>query len=228
MVLLVILLRFRVVPLLLQRKIHYVIKGHHFMKAFADNCQACGREENSTELSPIKLSSVQTNTIKVCTSCLQLHLALKNYKEAARLIVSAFDNTITDAELSSPNVVIEPAQSLVQKAVDLLKKTDPGYFVGVRKIVIAPEANYGHVESGAGKDPAVIHLNLDRIQRETRTRMTNQPQTSVDEAIVQAVAQTIAHERGHVKSYTPQTGFQGGEGPAEAEEQRISNLIGQK
>lgn len=60
------------------------------MKVFADNCQACGQEEISTVLQPIKLGSAHNNTLKVCAECLQLHLALQDYKEAAKLIVSSF------------------------------------------------------------------------------------------------------------------------------------------
>lgn len=41
-----------------------------------------------------------------------------------------------DPELDSPNVRIEPMESVVQKAVDLLKQKDPNYFKGVRSVVL--------------------------------------------------------------------------------------------
>lgn len=181
------------------------------MKAFADNCGACGKEVFSTELKAVKLGSMSSE-IRICAACLTYATIIEEYKTAAELITTAF---APDSELQSPNVVIEPANSLIQKAVNLLKKVDPGYFIGVRKIVISSSPDYGHVESGPNKDPAVINVNAARIQG----------QGGDENSMVRAIAGVIAHERGHVKSFNPSLGFQGGEGPAEAEEKRILQLI---
>lgn len=125
-----------------------------------------------------------------------------------------------DPELESPNVRIEPMESVVQKAVELLKQKDPNYFKGVRSIVLNTSgSSYGHVESGPNKDPAIINLNFARIKQEVLANGGS------DEDIVRAVAEIIAHEKGHVASYKPEQGFVGGENPAEQEASRIRNMI---
>ena len=125
-----------------------------------------------------------------------------------------------DTELDSPNVRIEPMESVVQKAVDLLKQKDPNYFKGVRSVVLnASGSSYGHVESGPDKDPSIINLNFARIKQEVMSKGGSK------EDIVRAVAEIIAHEKGHVASYKPEQGFVGGENPAEQEAQRIRGLL---
>ncbi|HVI42760.1 MAG TPA: hypothetical protein VM577_19305 [Anaerovoracaceae bacterium] len=183
------------------------------MKAFADNCGACGGEVLSTELTPVKLGGISSE-IRICVSCLTYANIIEEYKSAAELISMAFE--ASDAELQSPNVVVEPANSIIQKAVNLIKQIEPGYFVGVRKIVVSASPDYGHVESGPDKDPAVINVNLARVQNEAG---------GDEKSAVRSIAGVIAHERGHVKSFNSSLGFQGGEGPAEAEEKRVLQLI---
>lgn len=125
-----------------------------------------------------------------------------------------------DPELEGPNVRIEPMESVVQKAVDLLKQKDPNYFKGVRSIVLNTSgSSYGHVESGPNKDPAIINLNFARIKQEVSSKGGS------EEDIIRAVAEIIAHEKGHVASYKSEQGFVGGENPAEQEAQRIRGLI---
>ena len=183
------------------------------MKVYSDNCGACGKEYLSSELMPAKLGGTFSK-VKICSFCLSIANITEDYKSAAELITCAFNQP--DPQLQSPNVVIEPANSLIQKAVDLIKKIEPGYFSGVRKIVVSSSPDYGHVESGPNKDPATINVNIARIQNEGQ---------GSEKDMVRALATTIAHERGHVKSFDTNLGFQGGEGPAVAEEQRIANLI---
>jgi hypothetical protein len=125
------------------------------------------------------------------------------------------DKLAQDVELEGPNVIIQPMEGLVQQAVNKLKQMDPNYFKGVRSIVIAPQPHYGFVESGPEKDPAVIHLNYNRIRQEISA------QGGSDEDVINAVMETIAHEKGHVASFQPQQGFVGGEQPAEQEAQRM-------
>ena len=153
-----------------------------------------------------------------------LRTARKNYLEAFKIL---FCQTI-DPQVDSPNIVIEPVEPLLQKAVDELKKLDSNYFKGVRKIVVKDESVYGHVESGPGKDPTIIYLNLPRIKREitqqAKSSNPNAPSNIIDDAIVKALADTIAHERGHIGTYPPGKEFIGfgDEGAAEAEAKRIS------
>lgn len=123
-------------------------------------------------------------------------------------------------ELDSPNVVIQPMEPIINKAIKILQRMDPSYFKGVRRIQVSPASlYYGFVESGTDKDPSVININMSKIKQEVGD--TNSP-----EAVV-AAATTIAHERGHVMSFDEQKGFVGGETPAVAEEQRVHAWIQQ-
>jgi len=149
------------------------------------------------------------------------HEVLSHFIAAAQFLVKKS----SDPELDSPEVKIEPMNSFIQKAVQKLKQIDPNYFKGVRQIKVNSGNGFGFVESGPNKDPAVINLNLSRIENEVRSKSTGASPQQIEEAIVQALAETIAHEKGHTKSYDPKFGFQGGEGPSTAEEQRIRNLL---
>ena len=126
---------------------------------------------------------------------------------------------LVDAELNTPAVVIQPMEPVINKAVNLLKRMEPNYFQGVRRIQVSPASiYYGFVESGQQKDPSVVNINMGKIKQEGGNDET---------AAVIAAATTIAHEVGHVKSYNQQQGFVGGESPAEAEERRVADWIKQ-
>lgn len=121
---------------------------------------------------------------------------------------------VVDTQTSGPNIVIEPTEPTVQKAVNILKRMDPNYFSGVKKIVLSPATMYyGHVESGPGKDPTVVNVNLNKIKS-----------TNPQDALLSAVT-TIAHEVAHVKSFDNEQGFVGGEAPAEAEERKVEQWL---
>lgn len=141
-----------------------------------------------------------------------MYSARKYYSEALMILAQTID-----PQKEGPEVIIEPMEPIIQKAVNLLKKMDPNIFRGVKKVVITPSSSYGFVESGKDKDPSVIHINFQRIKQELSGKSP--------EEIVSAVAEVIAHERGHVHSYDEQKGFVGGESPAEAEERKALDWI---
>lgn len=157
-----------------------------------------------------------------------LKFARKCYLEAAKILTAQF----ADPELDSPNIVIEPQESLIQKAVELIKSKDPNYFKGVRKIIVGNFPAYGRVESGPGKDPAIIQLNFQRTKNEVtsilRSKNPSISQQEIDDAIVKSLAATITHEKGHVGSFKPESGFAGGESPAEQEAVRMEQILGIK
>lgn len=157
-----------------------------------------------------------------------LKTARENYLEAAKIISAQTG----DPELDSPNIIIEPQESLIQKAVDLIKSKDPSYFKGVRKIISGNFPAYGRVESGPGKDPAIVQLNFQRTKNEItnaiKSQNPNAPQSMIDDAIVKSLAETITHEKGHVSSFKPDSGFAGGESPAEQEANRMQQILGIK
>jgi len=121
-------------------------------------------------------------------------------------------------DISSPNVKIQPGYPEANCALEILKLYNPSYFSGILEIVIGPSANYGHVESGPGKDPSVIYLNADRIVAESGGQQGGQ------EAAI-ATAKVISHEKGHVASFNQQQGFVGGETPAESQEHDFENWL---
>jgi hypothetical protein len=135
-----------------------------------------------------------------------------------RLAQEQSQPALEDPALQSPNIVVEPLNPVVDKAIKVLQRMDPSYFVGVKKIVINVSPYYGHVESGPGKDPTVININMNRIMSESGGQVSGP-------TAVLAAATTIAHEKGHVASFNESQGFVGGEGPAEAEEGRVRAWI---
>lgn len=154
-------------------------------------------------------------------------MIMNNYEVLSHFVAAAklLTKKAFDSELDSPEVKIEPMNSFIQKAVQKLKQIDPNYFKGVRQIKVNSGTGFGFVESGPNKDPAVINLNLAKIENEVRSKGAGASPQQIEEAIVQALVETISHEKGHISSYDPKFGFQGGEGPSTAEEQRIKNLI---
>ena len=60
------------------------------MKEYADNCQACGTEYLSTELTPIKLSGVVFERLRICSGCKSFANEFQDFKVAAEIISSTF------------------------------------------------------------------------------------------------------------------------------------------
>jgi hypothetical protein len=194
---------------------------------YSDNCEACGGEELSSDLLPVKIGSLSLN---LCAVCINYSVAAEiigvlpqhKYLMAANILKSAQQPEPPDPELQSPQVRIEPQETLIDKAVQKLKQMQPNYFIGVRKIVSGPESHYGHVTDK--DDPAIIHINFPRIKSEVEKSLSGMPKEQVDEEIINKIVSVLAHEAGHVKSYDKERGFVGNEAPAIAEENRINNL----
>ena len=186
-----------------------------------DNCLVCGVEFSKSELL-VLLASAQN--YRVCSKCLSHSNPANDFAEVKRLIAGymKFAQTVADPELASPQIRIEPADTLIQKAVDLLKSKNPNFFVGVRKIVVdaGQPGAYGYVESGQGKDPTVIHINLQKLKAEVQAKLGNLPQDQKEKEMVRQLAMTIAHEKDHLSKYNPESGF-GDEGSAQQAEKQL-------
>jgi hypothetical protein len=122
------------------------------------------------------------------------------------------------AQVGSPQITIQPGKPEADCALAILKAWNPNYFLEVARIVIGPSPNYGYVQSGPDKDPAVIYINADRIIQEAGTQQ--------GKAAAIACASVIAHEKGHISSFKEENGFQGGESPAIAEENKFKQWLG--
>lgn len=190
-------------------------------KLNSDNCMVCSGEFSSEELSSLVASA---SYFKICRSCLESSDPSDDYAQVKSIISGymKFSQQITDPELASPEIKIEPMESNITKAVELLKKQNPNYFVGVRKIVVDTGMGYGHVSAGGGEDPAVIHINLSKIRAEIQSKLGTAPKEQQEQELVRQIALTISHEKGHVSSYKPEIGFPG-EAPAETE---ASSMMG--
>jgi len=109
------------------------------------------------------------------------------------------------------NIVIEPYEPLIAKAVDLIQKKEPAYFQNIKKIVVEP-ADVGHFGRVQSDQPGVIFISVGKLQ--------NALAQKDEEAKIFQAALTLAHEMGHIKD-----DMKNGEGPAEAEEARMANLL---
>lgn len=165
-----------------------------------------------------KIEMEHTNDPEIAEEIAKDHLTEDSeYYEKLEKYVEAFYRYAQDAQLDTPNITIQPGRPEANCALEILKLWKPGYFIGVREIIIGPSANYGYVESGPDKDPAVIYINADRIVAESGQQS--------GKAAALAAAEVIAHEKGHVDSFDENQGFVGGESPAEAQEQEFRQWL---
>jgi hypothetical protein len=98
----------------------------------------------------------------------------------------------------SPNIVIEPYEPAIQKAVDKIKSMDGSLFNNVTKIVVHPGSGggqLGHVEMGEGKDPREIHIFKDRIIQLVKQQSGEE---GLEEATEKAFLEVLTHEIGHI------------------------------
>jgi hypothetical protein len=109
------------------------------------------------------------------------------------------------------SVVIEPYEPLVYKAIQKIEQSDPSYFQGVEKIVLE-HGDPGHFGKVQNDQVNTIYISIQKIKGAL---------SGADEdEIVNHVAEILAHEMGHLKS-----NFQGGEAPAEKEEDAMRNQL---
>lgn len=188
----------------------------------SDNCVVCSEEFLLNEFN----SLISTKSYKVCQACLNVSDPANDY-EQVRIIIRGylkFSQQTLDPELASPDIKIEPMESSIHKAVELLKKVNPSYFIGVRKIVVDTGSGFGHVSAGPGQDPTIIHINLPKIRSEIQNKLGASSKEAQEREFIRQIALTISHERKHQSTYTPEAGF-APETAAEEEERSISDKI---
>jgi len=181
------------------------------IKNFSTNCQVCGKEKLNYQLRPVKIGSLVKD---ICNSCNAETSTFDDFKQALLILKNIKVAQENDPELSSPNVIVEPVEPIVNKSVQLLKRYQSNYFVGVRKIVAGTGSNYGHVSNE--KDPYTIYVNVSKILNES-------DKENKREAII-SCALTISHEKGHLQKFDEKTGF-GTENDAQVEENKILQWI---
>ena len=181
------------------------------IKNFSTNCQICGKEKLNYQIRPVKIGSLVKD---ICESCNNETSTFDEFKQAILILKNIKTAQENDPELSSPNIIVEPVEPIVNKAVSLLKRYQSNYFVGVRKIVAGTGNNYGHVSNK--KDPYTVYVNISRILNES-------DKEDKREAII-SCALTISHEIGHMKKFDDEKGF-GSEGDAQSEENKVLQWI---
>lgn len=111
----------------------------------------------------------------------------------------------------SSQVIIEPWDPAVNKAMLKINQIDSSLLKNVKKIIVHPgggAGQLGHVESGPGKDPSAIHIFKDRIREHVMrnanatTKRTLTPQ-ELEMAILDGLVETIGHEAGHIGKVLP-------------------------
>lgn len=149
----------------------------------------------------------------------------KHYYKSLMLLAQAQN---IDVGLTGPNVVIQPMEPLVDRAVKIIKRKEPNAFSGVRTINVGMGGGaLGFVESGQGKDPSVINIDSNLIKNKASqfdpkvTEFLSELPHPEESAKVFWTTVTLYHEIAHVKDYKEQQGFPGGEGVAEAAEGEI-------
>jgi protein tyrosine/serine phosphatase len=110
------------------------------------------------------------------------------------------------------NVIVEPWDSNIDKALRIIQNKDPSILTNVKKVVVhsgGGGGQLGHVEKGPGKDPQEIHIFKDRIRQIVEQRAGG-PQTTLtheelQEAIIDSMTETLYHEAVHIgKGRTPE------------------------
>jgi len=101
------------------------------------------------------------------------------------------------------DVVIQPLDPAVHRAVQQIKAKHPGLLKQVERIVVHPGGgggHLGHVESGPDKNPREIHLFKGVIEQQLRKRMPGgrAAPKEWDDALEHAIVEVIGHEAGHI------------------------------
>ena len=177
-------------------------------------------------------------------------LEQKGHKVWARLLREAQQKGPSVETLGSPEVVVAPQlQGEMTDAIQRIKQeVDPEYFKNVSRIDVLMGGPYGQVTSD---DPAVVKINLPKVKQEVKRQLAEKAnkeniqfnagdprhQKIFDEVLTRALIEVVSHEKGHVEDFKPKVGpggeflggdFPGGEGPAESEAARVTQITEQK
>ena len=151
--------------------------------------------------------------------------AINHYLKALMLVAQVSD-------ISSPNVVVQPMDPLLDKAIKIIKQKEPNAFSGVSTINVGTgSGSLGFVESGPGKDPTVVNIDAGLIKNKasqfdpnTADFLNGLPNPEEAKKVFWTTV-TLYHEIAHVKDFDEKSGFPGGEGVAESAERDIINWM---
>jgi len=122
----------------------------------------------------------------------------------------------------SYQISVEPYNTIINSVLAKIKaKLGESYFsytneagqqINVTKIVLE-DGDPGHFGMVRSNEPSTIYLSLAKIQNSVAGAAN-------EDALEQAIIETLTHEMGHLKD-----NLKGGEGPAEAEANRVKGLF---
>ena len=183
------------------------------------NCTFCGDERSREELKSFKFAGKELDKFIICPNCIAKANPEKDFIQVRRIVCAYLKTAeeVQDAQLKSPEIIIEPTDSFIQKAVQRIKSMKSDYFVGVSKIIVYNSGS--ELGSVISTNPTEIKINLQNIKNNVNKSGLQGPE--LEKAIVDAIVETITHERGHVKDIAEHGSFQGGENAAEAESQKM-------
>ena len=152
----------------------------------------------------------------------KFQIARKSFMEAAKILSAQK----TDPIVSTPRVRIEPQETIVEKAVSKITNKIGNYFVGVSTVKTDNSiSGYGETRSD---DPTIFYLNLGKFKNEVFPKIKqmnpNASPQDLEDLFANAIAETLAHEKGHMKDVS-QTGVLAPESVAEQEAERTMSQI---
>ncbi len=118
--------------------------------------------------------------------------------------------------LGGPKVMIEPYDSMVNDAVNIVNKSNPELLKQVSDIRI--NLSKGVIGEYQTNNPNTIWINIGKLESDVRAQMSGQPDEAIRKEIINQIASTIIHEGTH-KGEFEQTGTTSESKPEQAEEQ---------
>jgi len=118
--------------------------------------------------------------------------------------------------LGGPRVMIEPYDSMVNDAVNIVNKSNPELLKQVTDIRI--NLSKGVIGEYQTDNPNTIWINIGKLESDVRAQMSGQDDEAIRQEITNQIASTIIHEGTH-KGEFDQTGYSSESKPEQAEEQ---------
>lgn len=109
-----------------------------------------------------------------------------------------FHHTYMDPITNLPQIIL-PGYEPIRSAVSKLNNKFPGIFKNVKEIRVGPSAGIGYVTNDP-KAEGVIFLDFHKIKTQIASHIPNVG-AEQDAALVNALAETIAHEVGHLDDH---------------------------
>lgn len=112
------------------------------------------------------------------------------------------------------NIIIEPYEPLIYKAVQRIEELEPQFFNGIDKIILE-QGDPGHFGKVQSDTPNTIFVSIQKI----KSLMSS----GSEDDVIDKIAEVLAHEVGHIRDE-----LKSGEAPAEKEQQLMRDRLVQR